>query len=350
MMGRRLWFSFAMVALAAVPSDTLGAQPPRALPQGAPHGLPSRAEAQTVCHMVAARGLALLPMLFKKGVLDGNNDGVPDAVTVGVGGGTLNWEELQIRPRGAAKDSAPIAITPEDDFQPGDYLPKGARWLPYGGRVYQLYFDGVDERHVSYLGYVDAKNVEHLVCDFSNVEKETLRPTAKAAGGVCRAIARGQASYVPVDEVKDTDSGINIGRERTSIAGRVTVDFANAGTPAPLALLDFQSPGGRVCEYKYFDLVADGRIASSGDAHEALMKVQAIGPDRGGLYGRCDGYARRWLNYSGLTYAEIAAPSDGAYIPPFREVKLARNGRIETRCRGDFAVSWQVKSMGPTFK
>ena len=326
------------------PCDPLGAAP-----RAGPTGLPSRTEARAACDHVAARGLAILPVLVETGMLDANNDGVPDAVRISDGGGTLRWEQPEFRPRGAAKDTAAIATTPEEGFQPGDYLPLGARWLRLGGRVYTLYFEAEDERHASYLGIIDAHNIEHLVCDFANVETETLHPVGgRDADGVCRAVARGKVSYSPVAELTDADPAIDPERERTSVGGRATVDFANTGTPARLARLDYEGQGGRVCQFSYFDLIATDRIVSSGDAHATLMQVQdvALDDDRGG----CDAYGRRWFTFGGRTYADIAPQRDHAYVPPFHAVRLAQAGKVETRCTGSFAVHWRVKSMGPTFR
>src|ERR1700692_4401424 len=103
-------------------------------------------------------------------------------------------EYLASRPRGGPRNAQPVDVTPKD-FQPGDYLPFGARWLAYGGKVYTLYFEAEDERYPSYLGYIDASNTEHLVCDFGHGEHETCRPLRDADAGPCRAVAQGIVSY-----------------------------------------------------------------------------------------------------------------------------------------------------------
>src|SRR5215813_11105391 len=141
--------------------------------------LPTFAEARAVCAHVAARGPAVASELVKSGLLDANNDGKEDQVTVGMAEGTMGGEVLQFRPKGAPKASDPVEVTPEG-FQPGSYLPHGARWLPYRGKVYTLNFVSEQLRHVSYLGYIDAKNAEHLICDFDNIEDQTLKPLGAA--------------------------------------------------------------------------------------------------------------------------------------------------------------------------
>src|SRR5882724_3973329 len=118
---------FAALVLAAAPGGALGANE-----KPAPVRPPSRAEARAVCDMLPARGPALRRMLVKDGALDANNDGVVDAVTVGMSEGTMRGDVLQFRRRGAAKDSPAIDVNP-DGCQPGDYLPFGARWLAHGG-------------------------------------------------------------------------------------------------------------------------------------------------------------------------------------------------------------------------
>jgi hypothetical protein len=124
----------AAVMLAGLPVVALAANN-----KATPARLPSRAEARAVCQMIAERGPAIERALVYDGVLDANNDGVADAVTVAMRDGTMHGQDLQFRPRAAAKDSAPVDVNPEG-FQPGDYLPFGARWLSHGGRVYALYF------------------------------------------------------------------------------------------------------------------------------------------------------------------------------------------------------------------
>jgi hypothetical protein len=334
---------FAALMLAAAPGGALGANE-----KPAPVRPPSRAEARAVCDMIAARGPAIRAMLVKDGVLDANNDRVADAVTVGMSEGTMRGDVLQFRRRGAANDSPAVDVNPEG-FQPGDYLPFGARWLAYGGRVFALYFDTETLRHASYLGYIDARNTERLVCDFSVTERETLRPAGRRdADELCRAVAQKTASYAPLVATEDADPEMDTGRRETHVAGRITIDFANAGAPAPLALLAYDSGAGRGCDFSYFDVVTGSGIASSGDAHSTLMRLQGVEPEQGHTSGSCDGAVPRWLSFAGLNYLDIASRRAG--VDPFHEVKLVRQGRIETRCKGAFAVRWQVKSMGPNFQ
>ncbi len=334
-------YQFVVAVLAVV--STAGAQ-------AASPRLPSRAEARVVCGAIAARGPAIQAQLIKDGLLDANNDGVPDAVTVGMREGTMRGEDLQFRKRGAAKDTAPVEVTPKD-FQPAaDYLPFGARWLVHRGRVYTLYFASENLRHPSYLGYIDATNAEHLVCDFSSAERETLRPAGGHADGVCGAVAKKSVSYTPVAEASDGDADLEIGRRETRITGRVTVDVANTGTPAALALLTYESGAGRGCDISYFDLVMDGKVVASGDAHAALMKLQDIEPDAQRTGSRCDGGVPRWFAHRGRTYLDIASKPEALGVPPFHEVRALRGMKAETACKADFTVRWTLKSMGAEFQ
>src|SRR3954452_4661402 len=120
----------AAVTLALATSGAMGARLKSAATR-----LPSPAEAGAVCRMVVARGPAIVPALVRDGVLDANNDGTRDAVTVVMREGTMRGEDLQFRPRIAFAES-PVAEVRPDGFQPGDYLPFGARWLPWRGKVY----------------------------------------------------------------------------------------------------------------------------------------------------------------------------------------------------------------------
>ena len=320
----------------------------------APPRLPSRAEAQAVCNMVAARGLAVQSVLIENGVLDANNDGTPDDVTVAMREGTMRGEDLAFRPRGAPKESKPVDVTAKD-FEPGrDYFPFGARWLPYAGKVYTLYFEAEDLRYPTHLGFIDATNTEHLLCDFSHSEHETLRPVLVADADLCRAVAQGSVSYAKVAGAQDADADVASRRWMSRVTGHVTIDYANIGVPTLLALVAYESGAGRGCDLNYFDVVFDGKLARAGNAHAMLMKLQDVElSDQGEqdfTSGRCDGSTPRWFVRDGLTYADIAGGPDVRGVEPFHEVRLARGGRITTVCRGSFAVSWTVKSMGPEFK
>jgi hypothetical protein len=336
------------MALALGPFGTLAAQERGA----APH-LPSRAEAVAVCNMVAARGLAIAPMLVKDGALDANNDGVADDVTVAPRDGTMRGEDLAYRPHGAAKDAKPINAT-ATSFQPADYFPFGARWLPHDGKVYTLYFDAEDLRYPSYLGFIDATNTEHLVCDFDHSEHETFEPVQAIDAPICRAVAQGNVSYVKATDAKDADADVASRRWSSRVAGHVTVDFANSGMPTSLALVAYESGAGRGCDLDYFDAVVGGKLARSGNAHAMLMKLQDIElsdqGDQDYTDSRCDGSTPRWFVLDGLTYLDIAGGPDVRGVEPFHEVRLARGTKLGTVCKGSFTVSWKLKSMGPEFK
>jgi hypothetical protein len=343
---RSLLVAAVMLALAA--GGATGAGVRRAAVR-----LPSAAEAGAICRMIAARGPAIAPALVRDGVLDANNDGTRDAVTVVAREGTMHGEDLQFRPRVAFAES-PVAEVRPEGFQPGDYLPFGARWLPYRGKVYTLYFDAEDLRVASYLGYIDATNAEHLVCDFTSSDKETFRPAGRDAEALCRAVTQGQVDYASVAEMQEADPDLPSERWMTRVAGRVSVDFANRGTPVPLALLALESGAGRGCTFGYFDAVVDGKVASAGDAHAALLRLQDVElrNDGGQVYtsSRCDGSAPRWFVRDGVTYLDIVGGPDVRGTEPFHEVRVLRGTQPETRCKATFAARWSVKSMGLEFK
>src|SRR6185369_17024381 len=101
--------------------------------------LPSAAEVGAACRYVAERGPAITSELIRDGILDGNNDGRDDAVSIGYGMGTMGGDTPEIRPRNAANDSDPVALKYDDDdwHDVGGF---GIRWLPYRGKVYTLHF------------------------------------------------------------------------------------------------------------------------------------------------------------------------------------------------------------------
>jgi hypothetical protein len=157
-----------------------------------------------------------------------------------------------------------------------------------------------------------------------------------------------------VIELQDADPDLPSERWMTRVTGRITVDFANRGAPAQLALLAFESGAGRGCTFGYFDAIADGNIASSGQVHATLMKLQGVELTKDGsqVYtsGACDGATPRWFARDGLTYLDIAGGPDLRGAEPFHEVRLVRGTQVETRCKGSFAVRRAVKSMGAEFK
>jgi len=319
-----------------------------------PAWLPSGAAARAVCNMIAARGPAVEHILVRDGVLDANNDGVQDAVTVAMRDGTMRGEDLEFRPRGADEHAKPVDVTAEG-FQPGDYLPFGARWLPYGGRIYTLYFDAESLRYPSYLGYIDASNREHLVCDFAATDKETLHPVdGRDAEALCAAVAQGQAPYAPVVEIQEADPDIPSDRWMTRVTGRISIDFANRGAPAQLALLAYESGAGRGCAFGYFDQVAHTKIMSAGETHATLMKLQGVALTQDGAQvytaGRCDGGTPRWFVRDGSTYLDVAGGPDVRGSEPRHEIRRVRGTEVEMLCKATFAVRWTVKSMGPEFK
>jgi hypothetical protein len=213
-----------------------------------PLRLPSHAEARAVCDMVAMRGLAVRSMLVENGAIDANNDGVVDDASVAMREGTMRGEDLAFRPRGAPKASSPVHVTAKD-FQPGDYLPFGARWLPYGDKIYTLYFEAEDLRYPTHLGYIAADNAERLVCDFDHSERETLRPLRDADSGLCRAVAQGDVRYLAPAEAQETDADVAARRWNSRVAGHVSLDYANTGVATPLT---FESGGGARLHVRLF--------------------------------------------------------------------------------------------------
>ena len=168
------------------------------------------------------------------------------------------------------------------------------------------------------------------------------------------AVTQGQVDYASVAEMQEADPDLPSERWMTRVAGRVSVDFANRGTPVPLALLALESGAGRGCTFGYFDAVVDGKVASAGDAHAALLRLQDVElrNDGGQVYtsSRCDGSAPRWFVRDGVTYLDVAGGPDVRGTAPFHEVRVVRGTQVETRCKGSFAVRWTVKSMGAEFK
>jgi len=344
-----LWVGATLLTLGALPTGLLlmvitpaAAQETR-IP---PSRLPSAAKARQACNYVASRGPPIALELIGSGSLDANNDGRPDDVSVGIVAGTMRGDALEFRPRGAAKDSKPIEIT-RPDFDRDDDWGFGARWLRYRGRTYTLNFESETLRRVQYLGYIDAQNVEHVVCRFANIEREELTPVMKTAVDLCRRVAGGQVNYTAVNEAREQQG---TERRETSLKGRVSVDSRNMRRPEPLVLLSYASGAGRGCEFDYFDVISDDRLASGGETHDILMGLQAIEPSEGRSSGPCGHGAPRWFEYDGRLYLDYASAQDHGLMARFHNVKSVSDNRIELACKGEFKVKWEIKTMGPEFK
>jgi uncharacterized protein len=307
--------------------------------------LPSPAEAREACNSVALRGPAIALELIGSGVLDANNDGHPDEVNVGVNIGTMRDDTLEFRPTGAAKDSEPIEIT-LDGSDDRKFWGFGVRWFRHGGRTYTLHFESETLRRATYLGYIDAENVEHAVCEFSNIEREELKAVTKGAVELCTRVAGRQVNEVPASEEQNQATG----RRETGLKGRASVDFRDVGRPEPLLLLSYGSGAGRGCGFDYFDVSSDGRNASAGEDHDILMTLQEVEPYEGRSFGPCGNGAPHWFEYRGRIYLEYASDEDHGLMTRFHKVASVSDRQIEVHCKGEFKVRWAIKTMGRRFK
>lgn len=321
---------------------------------------PSAVEAGAACRYVAERGPAITSELIRDGILDGNNDGRDDAVSIGVGIGTVRDETLEIRPRDAAKDAEPVALKDDDDGW-RDIGGFSARWLPYRGKVYTLHFASETLRSAVALGFIDAANNEHVVCTFKSDVRENLIPLKPDDADLCGRVAAGRVKYVAPT---NRDEGSN--RRETSLKGMLTLDFRNTGRAVSLALLDYASGAGRGCEFKYYDTVSNGRIGVPGESRDVLMAAQDINlsgaslkeyPDPSELkaesYFRpphCGGVTPRWFEHNRRIFLDTAAERDDGVLARFRTVSLIENTGVGPVCRGEFSETWKVDAMGPRFR
>jgi hypothetical protein len=225
----------AMLALVAAMASMVGAGE-----AGRP-SLPGPAEAQAACRYVAARGPEIVSELVVDGDLDANNDGWIDAVRVAINIGTMRGNVLEVRPRGAPRESDPINVTRDEAVWP-DHWGFGARWLRHAGKTYTLYFEAETLRNVVALGTIDSRNIEHLICAFKNIVREDLRPIGNDAAELCRSVVRGEVKYTALD---DRDEATN--RRETRLQDRVNLDFRNIGLKETLALLNYSTGAGRGC-------------------------------------------------------------------------------------------------------
>ena len=328
--------------------------------QSGAQSLPGAAEAGAACRYVAERGPAITSELIRDGILDGNNDGREDAVSIGVGIGTVRNETLEIRPRNAAKDAEPVELKDDDDKW-RDIGGFSARWLPYRGKVYTLHFASETLRTAVALGFIDASNNEHLVCTFKSNVRENLAALDSSAGDLCRRVAAGEVKYIAS---ADRDEGTN--RRETSLRGELTLDVRNTGRAFGLALLDYASGAGRGCEFKYYDTMSDGRIGVPGQSRDLLMAAQDIDLsgvslkeylDRSELkaesYFRpphCGDVTPRWFEHDRRVFLDTAAERDDGSLPQFRTVSVIENTRVRLLCKSEFSQTWQVDAMGPRFR
>jgi hypothetical protein len=346
-------YGSALVVLVALGSATVL----RAL-DGPTEGMPNPAQAAEVCRYVAARGPAIRSELVREGVLDANNDGIDDHVTIGIGSGTMRGDVLEFRPRGAAKDSKPVEFG-YDEASLHDYWWFGERWFPYGGRVYTLYFEAETVRRVVALGIIDRNNKHHLVCDFEVDEQERLEPLNDAAAGLCARVARDELL-----EVQPTPADGETPRRETRLIGRLHLDFRNTGKPEALALLDYESGSARGCGFKYYDTL-EPTLGANSPSRATLLAAQHIdlagqdpkeyAPSEAQLTPyldppHCGIVTARWLVDRGKTYLDQAAERDHGLRERFRSVMMIDGTRVTPRCKGAYEVQWRVKSMAPAFR
>ena len=330
---------FAPVGLCLLAVPAPAAEPP--VP------LPAAAEAREACVYVAARGAAIASELVKDGRLDANNDGTLEDVRVGEAAGTMHGEVLEFRKLGAAHESAPIDFE-SDDYQRGDYLPFGARWFARSGKVYTLYFESEDLSRPVLLGFIDRRNREHLVCEFSVIESEVLQAVSKEAEPLCKKVTQG-VQYLVADAKNVEITGEE--RQWTHGLGALSIDFNNRGKPSGLALLAFDSSAGRGCRMNYFDAMRDGAVVDKGAEHETLMRLQEINladffPNR----DKCGGNGVGWFRDGGKIYFDQSSPPLARETTPFHVVSRVEGTEIETLCKATFSTLWSVKAMGPSFK
>lgn len=328
--------------------------------QSGAQSLPSAAEADAACRYVAERGPAITSELVRDGILDGNNDGREDAVSIGTGIGTVRDETLEIRPRNAAKDADAVALN-YDDEDWHDVGGFGVRWLPYRGKVYILRFASETMRSAVALGFIDASNAARVVCTFKSDVRESLIPLKPDDADLCRRVAAGGVTYMAP---KDRDEGTN--RRETSLRGELTLDARNNGRPVSLALLDYSSGAARGCEFKYYDTTADRRIGVPGQSRDLLMAAQTIDltgerlkeyPDpserKDESYFRpphCGGVTPRWFAHDRRIFLDTAAERDDGLLTRFRTVSVIENTRVRPLCRSKFSETWQVDAMGSRFR
>jgi hypothetical protein len=349
--------AFRRVAVAAVAAISLALEIRSAGSQ--PAELPTPKQAQQVCSYVATRGPAIRLELVAGGVLDANNDGIEDDVRVGRDIGTAGGDVLEIRPRGALRNSEPIKVSPIG-WEWKDYWAYGARWLRYGGRVYTLYFAAETLRHAVALGYIDKDNREHIVCAFSRVEDERLVPVRNDATQLCERVAQDQVHYIEPSKADEATP-----RRETGLVGRLRVDFRTNGTAEELALLSYDSGAARGCDFKYYDTISANRLGQNGPARSVLLRAQKIdlrgqslkeySDPREGKFTpymdppHCGDVTPRWFEVGGKIYLDESAARDDGRLPRFREITLIRGQSITLQCRGEYDVRWVVKNMALPF-
>jgi hypothetical protein len=326
-----------------------------------PAELPTQKQAQEVCRHVATRGSAIWPELVANGVLDANNDGIEDDVRVDREQlGTAGGDGLEIRRRGAPKDSEPIKVS-RVGWEWKDYWAYGARWLRYGGRIYTLYFAAETLRDAVALGYIDKNNMEHIVCAFSSVEDERLVPARSDAVQLCERVRQDQVHYIEPTKAEEETS-----RRETELVGRLRVDFRNNGTPEELALLSNDSGAARGCEFKYYDTISANQLGPNGAARTVLLQAQKIdlrvqslkeySDPKEGKYipyldpPHCGDVTPRWFELGGKIYLDESAARDDRMLPRFRDVTLIQREHLTLECRGNYSVRWAVKNMVMPFK
>ncbi|QUD89866.1 hypothetical protein [Phenylobacterium montanum] len=324
---RTFWL---LVVVALVGSDLAISQPANSKSSPAP----SLAETREACSYVAARGPAIAHELVVHGIFDVTNTKTKKVASIGRVDGMRGGEQVEYHDLNAPPGSPAATITPRSKWNgPADF---GARWFRHRGRTYVLHFETESLRHATYLGYIASDNIEHVACDFTSTEQETLRPVRSEGSEICRAVAMGNVKSAEIDTIPPEKYEEVSDLSATHVVGYSTVDFRNTGRSAKLALLQ-STPGGNVeCIYNFYEPVKNGKPTLEGNEHDLLNTLQDSDSPK-----TCDENSVKWFRFGGKTYFQNRT-NTSLNNPPSDVVRYVSGNNILDICLGQFRTKWHA--------
>lgn len=171
-------------------------------------------------------------------------------------------------------------------------------------------------------------------CMFNTRVVSSLRPISGRAE-FCKRVEAGTIQYID----NKVEHSLSPGAFETTAymphqaLKALKADFDNDGHEDVLLKLDAYEPGGRPCQYTFFDLLNSTRDGFERSYRGILLKKM----QRNNAW-LCKGSTARWLHYSGITYLELKYPGE---FPKYERehvhrVVYLKNDRINIVCDAAF--------------
>ncbi len=322
----------------------------------------------------ADRNAFLAKYFVSYGLFDLDGDGIPEWVNPGVGGAaggedaydfTLS-SETGHPPHRFTIDKANI-VPPEFDDEVYETGNRGERWLPYGNRIYDVFFSdqgGAFVRHALYYVHGGGYHVACVFHDSAEVaywssayppapfadDQKALCPTTIKDMNLPSAIAPVErltgedAEHLPQSRMYDNQGGVyhpicdDVDVSPCNDIWRV--DYDNDGKLDRLLKLTAEDDSGYGCAFQKFLLLDSRNRAVVGPKQDALANF-AMG---------CF-IDENWVLIGGRTLLRRGGGSTrGDGIDLYDDLSMVRGNDTATLCRASFRVATKVVYAEPEVK